>query len=395
MPNSKKPSVICSVDKNKNAISFFGDLHPDYSGNVVRAMSSAKQGYSQITEILEDKKPNSNETTEEFFNKISEGLTARVHAVNRLTPTIVEVVVKAPFAAKNFKPGQFYRLQNYEANALQVLEKSPDYELKTSLSMEGIALTGSGVDREKGLVYMIVLEMGGSSSLCSYLKEGEEVVLMGPTGTATEIVPNETVLFLGGGLGNAVLFSIGEEMRKQGCRVLYFAGYRDVQDRYKVEEIERAADVIVWCCDTGKFEVDRPQDMSFQGNIVEAMLDYAGKDNEIPFSEIDRIITIGSDKMMAAVKNVTNTKLKKHFKKDVISIGSINSPMQCMMKEICAQCLQKHTNANGEEVFVYSCANQDQNMDTVSFSHLDQRLKQNSVQEKLTAMWIKRCLEQI
>jgi NAD(P)H-flavin reductase len=28
------------------------------------------------------------------------------------------VVVKAPLAARMFKPGQFYRLQNYEANAL-------------------------------------------------------------------------------------------------------------------------------------------------------------------------------------------------------------------------------------------------------------------------------------
>ena len=34
--------------------------------------------------------------------------------MNRLTPTIVEVVVRAPAAARAFQPGQFYRLQNYE-----------------------------------------------------------------------------------------------------------------------------------------------------------------------------------------------------------------------------------------------------------------------------------------
>ncbi len=38
----------------------------------------------------------------------------RVEDVVRLTPTIVEVIVKAPAAARHFQPGQFYRLQNYE-----------------------------------------------------------------------------------------------------------------------------------------------------------------------------------------------------------------------------------------------------------------------------------------
>ncbi len=41
-------------------------------------------------------------------------LTARVVEVYRLTPTIVEVVVRAPAAAANFQPGQFFRLQNLE-----------------------------------------------------------------------------------------------------------------------------------------------------------------------------------------------------------------------------------------------------------------------------------------
>ena len=37
--------------------------------------------------------------------------------VRRLTPTIVEVIVRAPAAARNFEPGQFFRLQNFEAYA--------------------------------------------------------------------------------------------------------------------------------------------------------------------------------------------------------------------------------------------------------------------------------------
>ena len=53
-----------------------------------------------------------------------EYLTATVHEVNRLTPTIVEVVLRAPAASRAFQPGQFYRLQNYEANAVRVGHES-------------------------------------------------------------------------------------------------------------------------------------------------------------------------------------------------------------------------------------------------------------------------------
>ena len=115
--------------------------------------------------------------------------------------------------------------------------------------MEGLALTGAWVDKDKGLLSLITLEMGGSSDLCALLEPGEPVIVMGPTGTPTEIEPGETVVLAGGGLGNAVLFSIGQAFRKAGSKVLYFAGYKKMSDRYKVEEIEAAADVVVWCCD--------------------------------------------------------------------------------------------------------------------------------------------------
>ena len=53
---------------------------------------------------------------------------------------------------------------------------------------------------------------------------------------------------------------------------------RSIADRYKVEEIEAAADVIVWCCDEAPgFAPDRPQDRTFVGNIVEAMTAYGSR----------------------------------------------------------------------------------------------------------------------
>jgi len=248
-------------------------------------------------------------------------------------------------------------------------------------------MTGAWTDKAKGLVSVIALEMGGSSDLCAMLKPGEPVVLMGPTGTPTEIHPNSTVALVGGGLGNAVLFSIGAALRAAGTRVIYFAGYKALRDRYKVEEIERAADVIIWSCDESPgFAPNpaRPQDHTFVGNIVQSMASYGAGflgEQAVPLNEAEHLIVIGSNRMMQAVGVARTGVLAPYLKKGHTAIGSINSPMQCMMKEVCAQCLQPHIDPEtGERTVVFSCFNQDQALDRVDFPALHERLLQNNVQ---------------
>ncbi|MFL6713448.1 MAG: FAD-dependent oxidoreductase, partial [Sulfurifustis sp.] len=384
------PQVLLAKAADGRFISYFGDLHPSYFGNVVKAMGSAKQGYPLVSRVLERVSAASDLPSADFLAQVNAQLRCTVKEVAQLTPTIVEVIISAPAAARRFEPGQFYRLQNYEAHALK--------RHHTTLAMEGIALTGAWVDKAKGLISLIVLEMGGSSDLCAALEPGEPVVLMGPTGTPTEIPHGETVTLVGGGLGNAVLFSIGQALKRAGNRVLYFASYKKMVDRYKVPEIEAASDVIVWCCDEAPgFQPGRASDKTFVGNIVQAMQAYASGalgDQPLPFKATHRIIAIGSDRMMAAVAAARHGVLKPYLKPEHHAIGSINSPMQCMMKEICAQCLQPHHDpATGKTSYVFSCFNQDQPLDQVDFSALASRLRQNGAQEKLTAQWIDRCIE--
>lgn len=391
-PKPETPMVLLSRYKNSQDgrfISFFGDLHPSYSGNVVKAMSSAKQGYPVVSRVLERVKPKLDQPAEQFFAQLNGQLRATIYKVERLTPNIIEVVVHAPMAAEHFQPGQFYRFQNYATLATVARD--------TRLAMEGLALTGASVDIERGLVSLIVLEMGGSSNLCALLKPDEPVVLMGPTGTPTEIPAGKTVVLVGGGLGNAVLFSIGAAARAAGSKVLYFAGYKKLIDRYKVAEIEAAADIVVWCCDESPgFEATRPQDKSYVGNIVQSMVAYGSGElgvQPVALADADHIIAIGSDRMMAAVGLARHNQLKPYLKADHFAIGSINSPMQCMMKEICAQCLQPHQDPEtGKITYVFSCFNQDQPLDQVDFPGLATRLRQNTVQEKLTNQWIGRCV---
>ncbi|HUJ14655.1 MAG TPA: pyridine nucleotide-disulfide oxidoreductase, partial [Thermoanaerobaculia bacterium] len=373
--------------KPDKLITFYGDNHPKYAGNVVKAMASAKDGYPHVVGLFPKEPLGTQEERDERWRELlsilDDGLVARVHQVNRLTPTIIEVVVRAPFAARHFEPGQFFRLQNYETHAREIDG--------TKLLMEGIALTGAWTDKERGLLSLIILEMGGSSRLCATLQPGEPVVVMGPTGAPTEIPRNETVLLAGGGLGNAVLFSIAKAIRDNGCKVLYFAGYKKKEDVFKRDEIEAGTDEVIWSVDAGEPIVPRrAQDLAFVGNIVQSMTWYAQSHD---LKSVSRIIAIGSDGMMRAVKDARHGVLAQYLDPEHVGIGSINSPMQCMMKQVCAQCLQRHVDpATGKESFVFSCFNQDQKLDEVDFLNLRARLRQNTVLEKLTNLWLTRLL---
>lgn len=395
-PKLGKPAPLTSYQKDGKYISFYGDNHPVYAGNVVKAMASAKNGYPYVVKLFEKELAHLNPTEQPqrdtnlkaLFARLDEAFTATIVAINRLTPTIIEIVVKAPLAAEKFQPGQFYRVQNFEAFA--------PVEEGTVLAAEGLALTGAEVDKEKGTISLIALEMGSSSRLCATWNVGDPLVIMGVTGTPTDIPTGQTVLLIGGGLGNAVLFSIGKALRAAGNRVIYFAGYKYNQDVFKTADIEAASDIIIWAVDKTPdaiaIKTTRPQDKSFVGNILQAMMAYAeGELGEQPISlaDVDHLIVIGSDRMMAAVKDARYDVLKPYLKKAHHAVGSINSPMQCMMKGICAQCLCKHVDAEtGKEYFVYSCYNQDQDLDKVDFKHLNARLRQNTVQEKLSNLWL-------
>jgi hypothetical protein len=61
---------------------------------------------------------------------------------------------------------------------------------------------------------------------------------------------------------------------------------------------------------------------------------------------------------------------------------------------VCAQCLQRHVDpATGREEFIFSCYNQDQDLDRVDFANLQARLRQNSVQEKISNLWFELVLD--
>ena len=91
-------------------VSYFGDNHPVYAGSVVKAMASGKHGAPKIRELFAaeldalDAAPSAQAERDgrwrAFAAELDDLLVARVERVERLTPTIVEIVVKAKAAAR-------------------------------------------------------------------------------------------------------------------------------------------------------------------------------------------------------------------------------------------------------------------------------------------------------
>ena len=243
----------------------------------------------------------------------------------------------------------------------------------------------------------MVVEAGGASRRAARLTPGEPVIFMGPTGTALEIPEGETVLLAASGYGLGPVAAAGLAMREAGCRVLIAAGARTGDGLYFRERLEAAADAVLWACEEGPPpKPARQTDRAFAGDLVTALGAYGrGELGEpaVPLGEVARIVAIGSERMMAALASARRDTLAGLLGAIPIAIAGINSSMQCMMKEVCAQCLQPQiAPESGEERLVFSCFDQNQPMDAVDFAALGERLAQNALSEKLSERWIERAL---
>ena len=384
-----RTDILAAKRADGRAVSFYGDAHPSFAGNVVKAMASAKRGAPQVSALLGALEAADASEADGFLARMSEGLRARIERVETLAPGVVELVVHAPAAARAFAPGQFFRLQNFETRARRA--GGP------ALIMEGLALAGTWADAEAGLIGTVVVEAGGSSRIAARLAPGEPVVFMGPTGSAVEIPSGESVLLAASGYGLGPVAAIGRAMREAGCRVLIAAGARTVEGLYARERLEDAADAVLWACEDGPLpEPARAADRAFAGDLVAALGAYGNGELGEPavdLREVTRIVAIGSERMMAALAAARHDALADLLGAAPVAIAGVNSSMQCMMKEVCAQCLQPQTDPeSGEERLVFSCFDQNQPLDAVDFAALSERLAQNALSEKLSARWVERAL---
>jgi NADPH-dependent glutamate synthase beta subunit-like oxidoreductase/NAD(P)H-flavin reductase len=414
----EKFGAFTSYEENGYRVTFLGDTHPIFHGSVVKAIASAKRTYPKILQSLGDRVSaiGSQKEYQAFAAKMNYLFNAFIKKIKRHTPSVIELEIQAPIAAKNFKPGQFYRVQNFERYAPLIGD--------TRLQSEGVAMIGAKVAKESGSISLMVLERGASTRLFATFKEGSPISIMGPTGIGSKIPKDqEIIMIIGGRLGAAHIRAVGPALRKAGNQVLYIAGFRTADEVYCQEELEAAADVIVWITSAGvPVTPHRSQDRSETGDFMNVLLRYAKGDlgissqqldlgvrratfdpievcggnkvspegPEIALQAVNRVHVIGSQHLVRMVQSARQGILKDYFMNNPIFIASIYGPMQCMLKGVCAQCLQwqidpitgKRTKA------VFACSWQDQPLDIVDLDNLDERLEQNRTQEILSNLWL-------
>jgi NADPH-dependent glutamate synthase beta subunit-like oxidoreductase/NAD(P)H-flavin reductase/cyanate lyase len=376
---------IVKIDPiSQKSVSFFGDMNPNFEGNVVKAMASAKRGYKQIGTMLENIPGNTQPQLRNDAQDAQLGLRVpgdflvKIKKVERVWSRVIEVTVHAPLLAKQTKIGHIFRLQNYHAFAQKVGDQL--------MAMEGIPLTVTRTDATNGEIEVIALETGGSASLIQNFKAGEPCIFMGPSGEPNEIPKNENVVLIGGGRGNQPLMALSEVYKANGCKVFLFVGYLKNEYVSRQERMEKASEALIYAIDqeAPNLELTRPQDRQYHGNLITALKNFFQENPQ----KIDRVLTMGNNRLMAAIADLRRNNVVKELAEAKIALTSLNAPMQCMLKGVCAQCLQKKTNESGEEELFYACSKQDVDMDRFDFKTLHQRCEQNALSEKVARMWI-------
>lgn len=382
------PFTSYSNDNNQ-FVSFVGDTHPVFHGTVVKAIASAMRTYPKIMELFgEDALQTANELDYEYFAaRIQDSFDTHVHAIQRRSDDILELTIKAPMAAKSYQPGQFFRIQNLASYA-------PQSHL-AQLQMEPLALSGFDVDREQGLIKSMVMEKGASSRLCATLKPGDPIACMGPTGVRSKIPKDyQNIVVIGNQLGLAYIRAVGPDLRAQGNQVTFIGYFNEAEELYCPQEIEECTDQIYWLVrneDKPTITANRDQDYSLNGDLAEVFHTYQHDSQPIiPIDDIDRITVVGGAGMLKEFQYLRQQSLQTIFKPDIKIFGSIYSTMQCMLKGVCAQCLQWQIDPEtGQRTkAVFACSWQDQPLELVDLTNYDERLQQNAAVERLTNLWL-------
>ncbi|MBA3661195.1 MAG: FAD-dependent oxidoreductase [Gammaproteobacteria bacterium] len=379
--------AFTSYQKKDKRVSLIGDTHPVFHGSVVKAIASGMRTYPKIVRTLQDRCRDKVDEAiyQQFSQTMKELFLAKLVTVTRKSQDTLELIIKAPLAARHFKAGEFYRLQNYETYATKVGA--------TLLQLEPLALIAADCDKKKGLLTFVVKETNATTKICATLKPGEPVSLMGPTGVRAKVpAVRETILIVGDHFSLSFIRAYGAELRTHQNRVIYLATYQDQDDIYSQTDLEDVTDLIIWLTQKGNpFTANRPQDIVYHAlTPLEGLIKYHQENNSIPLADVDRIHIVGNTDLLRMFQSSQQMLCNDYFIKNPKIYGSVYGNMQCMLKGVCAQCLQWQIDPEtGQRTkAVFACSWQDQPLEIVDINHIDERQTQNRLLEKLTTLWV-------
>jgi ferredoxin--NADP+ reductase len=152
-----------------------------------------------------------------------------------LAPGIKLFEFDAPLIARKAKPGQFVVLRINETG-------------------ERIPLTIADTKKDKGILVIVVQEVGKSTKLLGTLNQNDSIIdLIGPLGKPSEIEKYGTVACIGGGVGTPEIYPVARALKEKGNKVVSIVGARSKNLLIMEQEMKSVSDELYITTDDGTY----------------------------------------------------------------------------------------------------------------------------------------------
>lgn len=345
-------AFFTSYYREGKRVSVIGDLHPKYHGSVVKALASSQAAVSDIMRHMVTL-PFTGNGCQSLENMFSIVLLKKKH----LFSDYHTFTIYAPWIVKKFSPGHLIKLQVCSFGEKSVIGVH---------GQESVACQPYDYDKQAKTLSFVLKEDSWAKKMLLRVPEGGALMAMGPTGVRLPRKQlDKRVLLLADHerLSSACLYARHYELYSAGVDFLVVKS----EIALRLASSLSISSQVKWC------------------DIEDLPL--------LSFATIDiysRIILQGSFSMMRSFNGVYNQHVKKTDNGQYPElIGYVGGPMQCMLKGICAQCLQwqidPQTGLRTKAVF--SCSWQDQPLSMVDMNHYEQRQERCKAFAQLNEQW--------
>ncbi|HJN38127.1 MAG TPA: FAD-dependent oxidoreductase [Gammaproteobacteria bacterium] len=332
--------VFTNYSKKGFKVSFLGDAHAVYHGSVVKAIASAKNHYLDIVASLPRQ---TSHETQGLLTQLDDMFNIVLIANQPFVDNLRSLRCKIPHAKHNFLPGQFYRIQPFEFDAPQ------------GRSFESLSVWVLNVDEEAQEMVFVVPQVSAAEQAVKFWEEGSKLAVMGPTGVRFKIpqTPGKILLMVDA-------FSVHKVMHLAQCM-------HDAKHEVYVVSTESL--------NQGVLDILEPfvKEVVITNSVEDALLVVSQKDifRTVAYVYLcaygETIKLLGQQQKRLRSCLAPNCEIK----------ASVHGPMQCMLKGICAQCVQWQLDPEtGQRTkAVFACSWQDQPIELVDWQHYTERLK--------------------
>jgi ferredoxin--NADP+ reductase len=201
---------------------------------------------------------------------------ARIIETRRLTPVTKLYRLDAPLIAASAQPGQFVMLRVREGG-------------------ERIPITIADYDRDRGILTIVVQEVGATTKRIAALEAGDEILdVAGPLGGAIELPGKGHLCGVGGGFGSAALLCLMREYSRRGWKTTAVLGARNKDLLILADELKPVCDNVQLCTDDGS--------TGFKGFVTQRLAQLIEGDGP---GRPDYVVAIGPMAMMRAIAETT------------------------------------------------------------------------------------------